>query len=171
MDRQRKWAGWLVLALILVITAVALGVTYAATRDPIAQQSELRNQEALLALFPEAGANGFASLGGTAYEVTANGQTVGYVSIQTQQGYAGPVEVTVGLEAGGAVRGIAVGGSDFQETEGLGAKAKDPAFTDQFAGKTPPLALGTDIQAISGATVTSQAVVDAVNAAAVCVGK
>ena len=30
MDRQRKWAGWLVLALILVITAVALGVTYAA---------------------------------------------------------------------------------------------------------------------------------------------
>ena len=69
------------------------------------------------------------------------------------------------LDASGVIRGIRVGGSDFKETEGLGAKAKEPAFTEQFAGQTAPVTLGQEIDALSGATVTSQAVVDAVNLA------
>lgn len=63
----------------------------------------------------------------------------------------------------GVIRGVSVGGPDFKETEGLGSKAKEPGFTDQFAGKQPPLALGDTIDAISGATITSRAVVDGVN--------
>jgi len=58
-----------------------------------------------------------------------------------------------------------VGGSDFKETEGLGAKAKEPAFTDQFQGKQPPLTLGQDVEGISGATITSSAVVEGTNQA------
>ena len=79
------------------------------------------------------------------------------------QGYGGSIEVLTGMESGGILRGISVGGPDFKETEGLGARAKEPEFTDQFAGKTPPLKLGETIDGISGATITSRAVVDGVN--------
>ena len=59
-----------------------------------------------------------------------------------------------------------VGGARFSETEGLGSRVKDEAFTQQFIGQTPPLALGEDVDAVSGATVSSRAAVDAVNEAA-----
>ena len=45
----------------------------------------------------------------------------------------------------------------------LGGKCADEAFTSQFIGKSAPLTLGVDIDAVTGATLTSQAVVDAVN--------
>ena len=43
------------------------------------------------------------------------------------------------------------------------AASADEAFTSQFIGKKAPLTLGVDIDAVTGATLTSQAVVDAVN--------
>ena len=71
----------------------------------------------------------------------------------------------MGMEPDLLLRGIRVGGSDFKETEGLGSKAKEPDFTDQFQGKQPPLTLGQDIEGISGATITSTAVVEGTNQA------
>ena len=91
---------------------------------------------------------------------------MGFALKQTVQGYGGPIEVIVGFEADGAIRGVSVGGEAFNETEGLGAKAKDAAFTGQYRGKMPPVELNKDIDGISGATVTSTAVTDAVNQAA-----
>ena len=49
------------------------------------------------------------------------------------------------------------------ETANFGRKCAEAAFTDQFIGKTLPVVLGENIDAVSGATVTSQAVVEAVN--------
>jgi len=80
------------------------------------------------------------------------------------QGFAGPVAVAVDLDANGAISAITIGDESFAETPGFGAKALEDEFKAQFIGKVPPLAL-TDIDAIAGATVTSQAVVDAINAA------
>ena len=79
------------------------------------------------------------------------------------QGFAGPVAVTLTLDDSLTIQSIEIGDDQFAETEGLGAKAKEAAFTDQFVGKTLPLADG-DIDAISGATITTNAVLDAVNA-------
>ncbi|MBP3648031.1 MAG: FMN-binding protein, partial [Clostridia bacterium] len=80
------------------------------------------------------------------------------------QGFAGPVAVSVELDANGAISAINIGDESFAETPGFGAKALEDDFKAQFIGKVPPLALA-DIDAIAGATVTSQAVVDAINAA------
>ena len=99
-------------------------------------------------------------------------KTVGYVAQITVKGYKGPVEVTVGLDDSLTLTGISVGGSDFAETAGLGAKAKEPAFQNQFAGKKTPVSLiktgGTPgdntVDAITAATITSTAVVNGVNA-------
>ena len=79
------------------------------------------------------------------------------------QGFAGPVAVTLTLDDGLTIQSIEIGDDQFAETDGLGAKAKDAEFTDQFVGKTLPLKDG-DIDAISGATITTNAVLDAVNA-------
>lgn len=170
MDGKKKAAGWLVLAGIAVVAAVALATTNIVTEQPIAQRNLGEAQAALTEMFPEADAAGFEALspgetGGlqAAYRVNQNGQVIGYAYQETAQGYAGPVEITAGMNADMSLRGVTVGGSGFQETEGLGSKVKDAAFTDQFKGKTPPLALAEDIDAISGATITSRAVVDGVN--------
>ena len=79
------------------------------------------------------------------------------------QGFAGPVAVTLTLDDSLTIQSIEIGDDQFAETDGLGANAKEAAFTDQFVGKTLPLQDG-DIDAISGATITTNAVLEAVNA-------
>ena len=83
----------------------------------------------------------------------------------TKKGFAGDVYVEIGLDAEGKIADIVIGDENFAETAGLGAKAQEPEFYEQFIGKSGEVTLGTDIDAISGATITSQAVVDAVNEA------
>lgn len=168
MDGKKKLAGWLVLTVIALVAAVALATTNLITEKPIAEQNLGENQQALKAMFPEADEFAEVSPGESSgvdfvYEVKQSGQTIGYAVKETVQGYGGSIEVLTGMETGGILRGISVGGPDFKETEGLGARAKEPEFTDQFAGKTPPLKLGETIDGISGATITSRAVVDGVN--------
>ena len=80
------------------------------------------------------------------------------------QGFAGPVAVEVTV-AGNAISAIKIGDDAFAETAGFGAKALEEDFQKQFIGKTFPIAL-TDIDAIAGATITTNAVVEALNAAA-----
>ena len=101
-------------------------------------------------------------------------EVVGYVAQATVQGFGGPVEVVVGVDTNLILTGISVGGGNFSETAGLGAKAKDTAFTDQFKGKSAPIsvikaggkATESTVDAITSATITSNAVAGAVNTAA-----
>ena len=276
---KKQLPGWAVLLIITLVAGLALGGTYALTKDPIAEQALLQAEAARKAALPEADtfqaltlaegapvdwanaglqsakgkavpltlgdidaiagatitstavvdainaayekykaapsdaaftgeAQGFASpvqvtatfdgdtistltigdgrfaetagLGARAQEsafvdqFTAGEKVVGYVSQITVKGYKGPVEVTVGLDPDLVLTGISVGGSDFAETAGLGAKAKEPAFQSQFAGKKTPVSViktgGTPgdntVDAITAATITSNAVRDAVNTVA-----
>ena len=102
----------------------------------------------------------------------ASGNTVGYTLKVLPSGYGGTIELMVGIDsANGQVSGINVVSNS--ETAGLGAKATDPEFSDQYKGKpleelsvlkngTPG---DTEIKAISGATITSTAVTNGVDAA------
>ena len=170
MDQTKKWAGWLVLTVIAAVAAVALALTNQVTEEPIRQQNMERAHGALVEMFPEADDFQAIPLENSdelqaAYAVKKTGDTIGYAATIASQGYAGPVEVIVAMEPDFLLRGIRVGGSEFKETEGLGSKAKEPAFTNQFQGKQPPLTLGQDIEGISGATITSTAVVEGTNQA------
>ena len=75
----------------------------------------------------------------------------------------GEVIVRMKLDENAKIAEITVDAST--QTSGVGTNCEKPEFTDRFIGKTAPLVLGQDIDAYSGATVTSKAVVDAVNAA------
>ena len=80
------------------------------------------------------------------------------------KGFASDVKVQLTMDAAGAITGLAIESSG--ETAGFGTRCmEDPAFAEQFVGKTAPFAIGENIDALAGATVTSTAVVAAVNAA------
>ena len=85
--------------------------------------------------------------------------------------YGGAVKLSIGFDADGAITGVGI--REISDTPGLGLKAKEASYTDQFTGKnaeslsvTKSGAAGdNEINAISGATITSNATTNAVNAA------
>ncbi len=99
------------------------------------------------------------------------GDTVGYVFTSVVTGYGGDVSVMIGIDMSGVITGFEI--LSHSETPGLGANATNDDFKDQFEGKSGILTVdkvsgeGQNIQAITAATITSTAVVDAVNNATV----
>ena len=88
----------------------------------------------------------------------------GYVIGTTTAGYAGPISMLIGVHADGYVTGLQV--RSMEETFGLGAEAlTDWEFLAQFLRTEGDAAVGTDIDAITGATVTSKAIARCVNSA------
>ena len=86
----------------------------------------------------------------------------GETTSATVRGFGGDVTVTVGLAEDDSVEYLAIDTPN--ETDGLGKLASEKAFTGQFIGKRAPFVYGEDgIEAISGATVTSTAVINALN--------
>jgi electron transport complex protein RnfG len=96
----------------------------------------------------------------------------GYVVKATSsEGYGGKLSVIVGIDKNFNVKKVLIS-SPFAETPGLGAKAKEPDFLNQFKGKSGELGVvkreannDSEIEAISSATITSKAVTSCVNAA------
>lgn len=159
------------LLLITAIATFALAFTQIITEAPIQEQIEKASKEARMLVLADA--TEFRVLETSTeenpdiielYEGLANGEVVGYTFKVTSRGYGGKLEVNVGISVNGTVDGIRVG--QHKETPGLGAKATEPDFQDQFSGKSADSQLSDDdISAISGATVTSKAVTRAVNTA------
>ena len=75
------------------------------------------------------------------------------------------MKVVLTLDCNGVIRRIIIGDDQFAETEGLGALAKGEDFRNQFIGKTVPVSM-EDIDCLTGATITTTAVVNAINQAA-----
>lgn len=96
----------------------------------------------------------------------------GYVVKATSsEGYGGKLGVIIGIDKDFKVTKVIIS-SPFSETPGLGAKAKDDSFLNQFKEKTGKLKLvkrqpgqDSEIQALTSATITSTAVTNCVNAA------
>ncbi len=178
---KKQLPGWAVLLIITLAAGLALGGTYALTQEPIEQQALLSADNARKAALPDADSfveltlNEDASVD-WAYAGLKEGNTVGYVAQKTVNGFGGKVEVIAGVDTTNApdaftISGISVGGSSFSETAGLGARSKEPAFTDQFAGKVYPVsyikaggtATESTVDALTSATITTTAVVNGVN--------
>ncbi|MDO4982831.1 MAG: FMN-binding protein [Eubacteriales bacterium] len=172
---KKKIPSWGILALVCLIVAGVLSVVSCITDEPIA----LRAQEKAFAARQEAFAlaDEFVQMeleDGCAvdacYEAYKAGKLVGYVAQITVSGCQGPIEIQAGFDLDGEIQAISCGGQKFSETSGLGAKVKEHAFRDQFSGLAVPVALGETIDAVTGATISSTAVVDGVNAAGDFVG-
>lgn len=89
---------------------------------------------------------------------------VGYVLHVVTPGYAGDISLLVGVSMEGRVTGLVV--RNLKETPGLGARAlTDTDFLSQFLNTDGSAAVGEDIDALTGATVTSKAIARGVNSA------
>ena len=164
---------WAVLTVIALCAALLLSVTYQATKDVIAARAQTDAAAARLALLPEADRFEAVDAPDGLTEVyralNVRGETAGFIAVLAVNGFGGELEVTVGIDTAGCLTGVRVGGTQFSETPGLGAKAREAAFTDQFVGLAAPVALSKDggtVDAVTSATITSRAIVLAVNTAA-----
>ena len=193
MEQMMKDA--MILFLITLISGAALGLVYEVTKEPIAQQEQKAKNEAYQNVFEAAEdftelteetyspdaltafvkENGFdASIDGVAQALSGDGSVLGYViTVTDHEGYGGDIQFTMGVADDGTLNGISL--LSISETAGLGMRAGE-VLVPQFAGKqvekfsyTKTGAASDDqIDAISGATITTNAVVNGVNAGLLC---
>jgi electron transport complex protein RnfG len=167
-----------VLLLIAVICSAGVAAIYDATKDTIQQQKDEKEQASLKLVLPEHDNDPVKdavsiSLNGETYQcyvAKKGGQPVGYaVKAGNMNGYNGHVEVLTGFLPDGTI--INSRATVLAETPGLGQKAIEPKYHDQFNGKNPNAFRltvkkdGGDVDAISAATITSRAYAHAVQTA------
>ena len=198
----------LILFIITLVAGVTLGLVYEVTKDARAEQAEIKKNNAYKAVFEEyedykeidmsqvtfeemdiASITGLEEAldkaGYSSTVVTVDGvaqlvsgaNTYGYaVTVTAKEGYGGDIQFTVGFNMNGVVTGVSM--LSISETAGLGMKAKEEAFLNQYVGKSGGSfvvdkdnsgGLANEIDAISGATVTTRAVTKGVNAAYITV--
>jgi electron transport complex protein RnfG len=137
-----------------------------------AQAYALTQKEAMTQIFT--GASSFKARKAASidyFEAQKGGEFQGYCINVTARGYGGPICMVVGIDGDGIIKGIKI--LDHCETPGIGSRInettrgeKGPWFLEQFAGRSGrTVALNRDIDAVSGATISSSAVTTAVNAA------
>ena len=155
------------LFLICLVATTLLAVTNKVTAPKIAElsaQTEVETRQKVLPAATQFGETQEMKGGSGTYAVgkDASGNEVGYVFVTVSKGYGGDVKIMTGVDKNGAVTGISP--LELNETAGLGMKA-------QFKGKVKDIAVnknsasGNEIQALTGATITSKAVTAAVNEA------
>ncbi len=164
----------IILGIIALIAALALAATNEVTKGPIEERAQAAIKAACEAVMTAETYEEIALEEGSAakalYRAKSGDSVVGYVAVAETSGYGGPIETTIGMTEAGVITAINVGGMNFAETAGLGSKAKEPGFTDQFKNKKAPVSL-KGIDAIGGATITTKAVVLGVNNAAETIAK
>ncbi len=160
----------------LIVTSLLAG-TNTLTKEPIAKQNEKIKQESMLSVCPEAKAFEQVDLGlenGECYKaLDENNDVIGYAISTSEKGYGGEILVMTGF-ADGEINAVNVYDAS-DETPGLGANTANEDFTQGFKGDcSADFIVSKDyktgsseksVDAVTGATISSRAVVNAVNEA------
>lgn len=181
------------LFLTCVVVAAALGGVNAVTKDTIEAINMADTVTAMKAVVPDpdnttfsdaleltddmVAASGSVTLD-SVYEAQMGGQTAGYAIKVVTSGSQGKIEMVVGVDVEGVVSGVSIVSNS--ETSGIGSKVMDNMPTasgvgvlSQFEGKSAAdgtLTVGANVDAISGATVSTRGVTNGVNAALAVAG-
>lgn len=175
---------------ITLIAGLLLGGVYTITKEPIKDAQERAKQEAYKSVFKEATqfeiteieqkqAEKILSEHGYKDNIIdevvcakgANGELLGYViTVISTAGYGGNIQFSMGITVDGALNGYSI--LSISETAGLGMKATEEKFSSQFENKQVTkfevtkngASSDQEIDAISGATITSKAITNGINA-------
>jgi len=150
---------------VCMVSSAGLAVVYRGTSERIKHNQEMDLHKKIVRVLPDA----------VRFETQGN-KTIGYVGDMvigtavecSRQGYGGPVRILAGISPEGKILAIEI--LSHKETPGLGKKIETQTFKDQFIGKTShELYIKKDssegIDAITAATISSRAVIDAVRKA------
>lgn len=181
----------MILTVITLIAGLCLGLVYEVTKNPIKETNAKAKQEAYKEVFGDAksfeedsaidlkkaaavlkdGGYASAQIDEALAAKDGNGETIGYVmTVTSKEGYGGDITFTMGVKSDGTLNGISF--LSISETAGLGMKSTEPAFKNQFKNKQVEKFEYTksgaqednQIDALSGATITTNAVTNGVNA-------
>lgn len=178
-----------VLAVIALVSGLALSALYTLTKENIAAQKLAAKEASYREVCPTAESFDSAAfqsqvdaLGGEVYGggtfgkayineaiagKDASGNDAGYViSVTSGDGYKGNITMSLGIAPDGTITGLAY--TEINESAGLGMECDKPAFKDQFVGLSGSVALTKDgggINQVSGATFSSRATTNAISAA------
>lgn len=163
-----RWQNALILMLVCALVGGGVAWTYSVAGPVIERRALAAADAARLSLFPEADRFETIALAAesplhSCCRAEKDGVTLGYLGSVTVSGSQSMIEVTAAMDREQRLLGIRVGGPDFAETPGMGARVRDAEFTGQFAGLMMPAILQENVDGISGATVSSAAVVKGVN--------
>ncbi len=151
----------IVLLVICFAISASLALTNALTVKKIAALQEKASAEAMRELIAaEEYSEIETTYKGKDYTVFAaldGGEKQGYIVTLAQNGYGGEVSVMTAVSNSGEIIGIKVLDVS-NETPGLGQNAANSSFTKQFKGAKESLKVGKNIDAVTGATITSKAV-------------
>lgn len=158
----------LTLTLFLITTIVAglLGLVNYVTADTIAEQIAQKAESAMRQVLEADGYEPLDVPEDSAVTAAYRAGDRGYVVRVAPNGFGGAIDMMVGVDVSGAVTGVAIVSQS--ETASLGANCTREDFRAQFTGKTGTLSVskdGGEIEALTGATVTSRAVTEGVNTA------
>lgn len=163
-----------VLLAICIIIPLALSLTNKITKDKIAELDEKNSRETMADLIEadnftecEFGENEF-----NYYTAVKDGNIIGYIFKTAEKGYGGDVSVMTAVNTDGTVKSVAILDVS-NETPGLGQNAAKESFYSQYADKKSGISLvkngaesdKNEVNAVTGATITSTAVNKAVNKA------
>ena len=158
----------LTLGLITALVGAMLAFVNLMTKDRIAEQNQKAMDEAIAVIFGECKTEeiegDYEAPVSKVYAVKPSEGAPAYCVLVKPKGYGGAVEMMVGIDFSGAVCGISV--VSHAETPNLGTKVvENENYLNGYLGKTEPVNFGDGVEAISGATRSSNAVRDGVNAA------
>ena len=165
---MNAWNGSIKPIVILVVVCLLAGVILSSanliTAPVIAANEERANNETYMAALPEA--DSFTAVdcdieGVTAVLQANNG--AGWVITAQSRGYGGQVPAAVAFDNAGRILRVIMMSNE--ETPGLGQKVTEPGFSEQFSGMAASSFSLEDIDAVSGATISSRASVNAINLA------
>lgn len=153
----------LVLTAICLVVSAALAFTNQQTAPLIEQHETEKAQAAMVEMLPEA--DSFTEMSASdlpeaVTEAYSSDNNVGYVFMMSTKGYGGEMKLICGIDNDGNITGCKT--LSHAETQGLGSKTTEPEFRNQFTGKNSSL---EGVDTISGATVSSDAYIIAIEAA------
>lgn len=157
-----------VLVIICIVVTGALAATNSVTDPIIDEATRVAQEKARTELLPEA--DGFDPVTGVEVEnvtdIYKSTNDVGVVITSSAKGYGGDVVVMTAFNPDGTIKQIKV--TEQAETKGIGSKVVDtPSYWESYQGldASQPLVLNEDVDAVTSATISSTALINAVNSA------
>lgn len=161
------------LVLICIVISFLLAFVNLSTKSTIEKGKNLENENARKTVLSDASSFEECKINDIEYYKGFDGDNlIGYVFLTEAKGYGGKIEVMTGISSDGTIKGISILSQN--ETPGLGANIKNDNFKSQFNKKVPSNGFtvvktsasdSNEIEAITGATISSKAVTACVNEA------
>ena len=156
------------LLVICAVTAALMALVNGMTIDRINENAEIATREAINRIYPvfdsqESIVESPELPVTEVFRLEKDGQTLGYCVAVEPKGFNGAIEMMVGISPQGIITGVEI--ISHSETPGVGARADDPQYLDGYDGLSGRVSFGDGIDALSGATISSKAILSGVNAA------